>query len=156
MVEYQRYASFTINLFSHEALKISMIISATIKNTSQENTINVVTNGTQQSISIPVKASGRGSAVNGGELLFLSLATCFCNDIYREAARRQMDIENVEVSVSGEFGKEGEPASNVTYEVSIQADMHSPVEIAELINQVDMVAEVHNTLRQGVSVKLKL
>ncbi|RFS16517.1 OsmC family protein [Emticicia sp. C21] len=133
-----------------------MTISATIKNTVHENIINVVTNGNEQNINIPVKASGRGSAVNGGELLFLSLATCFCNDIYREAARRQMEIENIEVSVSGEFGKEGEPASNITYEVSIEADNHSPVEIAELINHVDTLAEVHNTLRQGVSVKLKL
>jgi uncharacterized OsmC-like protein len=132
-----------------------MNITATIKNTLQENTINVSTNGNQQNISIPVKASGRGSSVNGGELLFLALATCFCNDIYREAARRKMDIENVEVSVSGEFGKEGEPASDIIYEVSIQADRHSPVEIADLINQVDAVAEVHNTLRQGVSVMLK-
>ena len=132
-----------------------MTISATIKNTSLENTISVATNGKQQSISIPIKATGRGSAVNGGELLFLSLATCFCNDIHREAARRQMEIENVEVNVSGEFGAEGEPASNIVYEVSIRADKHSPVEIAELINYVDNVAEVHNTLRQGVSVKLK-
>lgn len=132
-----------------------MTISATIKNTSQENTISVETNGKQQSISIPVKAAGRGSAVNGGELLFLSLATCFCNDIYREAARRQMELENVEVSVSGEFGAEGEPASNIEYEVSILADKHSPAEIANLINNVDNVAEVHNTLRQGVRVRLK-
>jgi uncharacterized OsmC-like protein len=132
-----------------------MTISATIKNKPEENTIHVSTNGNQQSISIPAKTSGRGSSVNGGELLFLSLATCFCNDIYREAARRQMEIEKVEVSVSGEFGKEGEPASNITYEVSIQADNHSPVEIAGLINQVDTIAEVHNTLRQGVSVTLK-
>ena len=132
-----------------------MKISATIKNTSQENTISVVTNGKQQSISIPVKATGRGSAVNGGELLFLSLATCFCNDIYREAARSQMEIENVEVSVTGEFGAEGEPASNIEYEVKIQAEKYSPEEIAALIKQVDIVAEVHNTLRQGVSVRLK-
>jgi uncharacterized OsmC-like protein len=132
-----------------------MIVSATIKNTSHENVISVSTNDKQQSINIPVKVSGRGSAVNGGELLFLSLATCFCNDIYREAAKRRMEIENVEVSVSGEFGSEGEPASNIVYEVSIQADKHSPAEIASLINDVDNVAEVHNTLRQGVSVKLK-
>ncbi len=132
-----------------------MTISATIKNTPHENIISVVTNGNEQNVNIPVKAFGRGSAVNGGELLFLSIATCFCNDIYREAARRHMNIENVEVSVSGEFGKEGEPASNITYEVSIEADKHSPVEIADLINEVDKVAEIHNTLRRGVSVKLK-
>ena len=66
-----------------------------------------------------------------------------------------MEIDNVEVNVSGEFGAEGEPASNIVYEVSIRADRHSPIEIANLINYVDNVAEVHNTLRQGVGVKLK-
>ncbi len=66
-----------------------------------------------------------------------------------------MNIEAVEVTVSGEFGKEGEPAKNITYEVKVQAAHHSAHEVAELIQQVDQVAEIHNTLRKGVSVTLK-
>ena len=132
-----------------------MKISATVKSKVDKYETFVQTNGIGKELVIPQKSSGPGSSVNGGELLLLSLATCFCNDIYREAARRQMEIENVEVSVSGEFGAEGEPASNIVYEVSIRADKHSPVEIADLINYVDNVAEIHNTLRQGVSVTLK-
>ena len=34
-----------------------------------------------------MKSPGRGSAVNGGEFLVLALATCYCNDLYREAER---------------------------------------------------------------------
>jgi len=34
-------------------------------------------------ITIEPKATGYGSSINGGELLLLALATCFCNDIYR-------------------------------------------------------------------------
>ena len=53
---------------------------------------------------------------------YLSLATCFWNDIYREAVRRKINIQSVEVTVSGEFGKEAEPASNITYKAAIQSD----------------------------------
>lgn len=131
-----------------------MNISATIKNNSLENDIAVETEGVKKKISIPAKSVGQGSSVNGGELLFLSLATCFCNDVYREAARRNMTIKSVNVTVSGEFGKEGEPGSNITYQVTIDSDS-SQQEITDLIHHVDTIAEVHNTLRKGVSVSLR-
>jgi organic hydroperoxide reductase OsmC/OhrA len=133
-----------------------MIISATIKNSRHENDIAVTTDSHKKEITIPGKTEGRGSSVNGGELLFLSLATCFCNDVYREAARRKMDVASVEVTVSGEFGKEGEPAANIVYAVKIQSPGNSPEEISELIKHVDGVAEIHNTLRKGASVLLKM
>ncbi|MBT1699678.1 OsmC family protein [Fulvivirgaceae bacterium PWU4] len=131
-----------------------MTITATIRNSHQQNDIVVSTNGNSKGVVIPGKVEG-GSSVNGGELLFLALATCFCNDIYREAARRKMTVTAVEVTVRGQFGKEGEPASNITYEANVQAPKSSPQEIAGLIAYVDGVAEVHNTLRKGVSVTLK-
>lgn len=132
-----------------------MRISASIKNNNQHNDISVATENAEKKISIPVKAGGRGSSVNGGELLFLSLATCFCNDVYREAAKRNMQVDTVEVTVSGEFGKEGEPGSNIVYNVKVVAPEHTEKEIEELVQYVDKVAEVHNTLRQGVSVRLE-
>jgi organic hydroperoxide reductase OsmC/OhrA len=132
-----------------------MIISATIKNARQENNITVTTDSNQKKISIPGKTGGYGSSVSGGELLFLSLATCFCNDLYREAAKRKIDIDAVEVTVSGHFAKEGEPASNITYEVNVRSPDNSQREITELINHVDAIAEIHNTLRKGVKVSLK-
>ncbi|MDJ1495380.1 OsmC family protein [Cytophagaceae bacterium DM2B3-1] len=132
-----------------------MIISATIRNSNQENDITVSTNTNTREVSIPGKTDGRGSSVNGGELLFLALATCFCNDVYREAARREMQIELVEVTVSGEFGKEGEAGSNITYTATIQSSNSSSEQIKDLILHVDKVAEIHNTLRKGVSVSLK-
>ena len=131
-----------------------MNISATIRNSIDENNIVVSTNGQEKTVNIPGKSTGRGSSINGGELLFLSLATCFGNDIYREAARRKIDIHTVEVSVSGQFGGEGDPASNIVYNVKIDAPAHSTEEITSLIHQVDKIAEVHNTLRQGASVVL--
>ena len=53
----------------------------------------VRTSGATQVLAIRPKADGRGSAVNGGELLMLALATCFCNDLYREAERLRIPIE---------------------------------------------------------------
>jgi organic hydroperoxide reductase OsmC/OhrA len=132
-----------------------MIISATIKNSANKNDIIVATNRNEKQINIPAKTEGGGSSVNGGELLFLALATCFCNDIYREAVCRKMNINSVEVNVFGEFGKEGEPASNINYYAHVESSNSSQQQIDELIKYVDTVAEIHNTLRKGVSVQLK-
>jgi uncharacterized OsmC-like protein len=131
-----------------------MIISATIKNGFHANDVTVSTDSNKKEITIPGKKEGYGSSVNGGELLFLSLATCFCNDVYREASRRKLKIDSVEVTVTGEFGKEGEPASNITYRVNIQSP-NAEQEIASLIQHVDKIAEIHNTLRKGIEVSLK-
>lgn len=133
-----------------------MRIIARVNNTVSGHVAYVETNEVGQSLEIPAKSTGRGSAVNGGEMLFLALATCFCNDIYREASRRKLQVSSVDIMVSGDFGLEGEPASGITYEVSIGAPEHSVTEIQNLIQHVDQVAEVHNTLRKGVSVILKL
>ncbi|HEY3402442.1 MAG TPA: OsmC family protein [Ohtaekwangia sp.] len=133
-----------------------MNISAKIKNSFQKNDITVTTNGDEKKLDIPGKAVGFGSSINGGELLFLSLATCFCNDIYREAARRKMEVSLVEIIVSGEFGKEGEPASNIEYAVNVEAPGSTQHDIDELIYHVDKIAEIHNTLRRGARVSLKM
>lgn len=132
-----------------------MKISASISNASDRNDIVVSTQGSEKKIMISPKSEGRGSSVNGGELLFLSLATCFCNDIYREAVKRNMIIASVNVTVDGEFGKEGEPGFNITYSADVTAPDHTASEIASLVAYVDQIAEIHNTLRRGVPVSLK-
>ena len=57
--------------------------------------------------------------------------------------------------VRADFGKEGEPASNITCMVNIDADAPES-EIDELIRHVDTIAEIHNTLRKGVNVVLQI
>jgi uncharacterized OsmC-like protein len=132
-----------------------MKITASVKNSLGAHAVAVSTEGHTKSLSIPPKSSGQGSSVNGGELLFLALATCFCNDVYREAERRQIKIKQIDVHVSGDFGREGEPASNIAYQVDIQSD-HDESEITSLIKHVDQVAEIHNTLRIGTEVNLTI
>nr|WP_299384232.1 OsmC family protein [Allomuricauda sp.] len=131
-----------------------MKIAAKITNSKDSHQIQLETNGSTKEISIPSRSSGYGSSANGGELLFLSLATCFCNDIYREAAKMDIQISKVEVEVSGEFGAEGEPGYNLNYKVKLEGDAPSE-KLDELIRHTDKVAEIHNTLRQGVSVTLE-
>jgi len=132
-----------------------MTISATIKNDAEKHQVVVTTAGNNKTLAIPGKSVGRGSAINGGELLFAALATCFCNDIYREAGKRECAVQSVEVTVTGEFGKEGEPGSNIRYTAQVEAPALSKEQIDELITYVDTVAEVHNTLRKGVEISLK-
>lgn len=131
-----------------------MKFSAKIKNTKNQNTVFVQTNDDVKEIIIPSKSAGYGSSVNGGEFLLLSLATCFCNDLYREANKRGMKISGVEIIVTCDFGAEGEPGSNFQYSVNVKSD-HSSADVESLITQVDQIAEIHRTLRNGVNVILK-
>ena len=131
-----------------------MKVTARVQNERGRHEITLVTNGKPHTISIPPNDSGFGSKANGGELLFLAIATCYCNDIYREAARRDIQVNLVEVEVTGDFGGPGEPARNVTYraKVTAQGDQQA---IHDLMIHTDQVAEVHNSLRQGTQITLR-
>ena len=130
-----------------------MKIKASIQNSQEQHHVTLTTSDNSHSIIIPPKSSGLGSSANGGELLFLALATCYCNDIYREAAKRNIPVEKVEVEVSGDFGAEGEGAKNVSYSAKVHAK-GTENEIRELMEYTDTVAEIQNTLRAGTDVKL--
>ena len=130
-----------------------MKIKANIQNSQGQHQVALTTNDHSHSITIHPKSSGLGSSVNGGELLFLALATCYCNDIYREAAKRNILVEKVEVEVSGDFGAEGEGARNVSYSAKVHAKGIEE-EIRKLMEYTDTVAEIQNTLRAGTDVKL--
>lgn len=129
-------------------------MTASIRNSLEKNDARVQTNGNSRTLTIPSKPDGYGSAVNGGELLLLSIATCFCNDIYREAGKRDIAISEVEVTASCEFNAEGEPGTNFTYKVFVQSNA-SAEEISRLIKHTDRIAEIHNTIRTGTPIKLE-
>ena len=130
-----------------------MIIEATLENSPNGHSVVVRTNSATKTLAIPQKTEGLGSAINGGELLFAAIATCYCNDIYREAARRNIEVRSINVAVIGEFGNEGEAARKISYSVKIDSPAPDH-EVNDLILFVDNVAEIHNTLRQGIAVSL--
>ncbi len=130
-----------------------MIITAKVQNSLHSHQVSVQTNDTAQALSIPAKPTGLGSAVNGGELLCLALATCFCNDIYREAKKKNLTITRVTVEASAEFAAEGQAGYNISYRAHLEGDA-SGEELAALVRHTDAVAEIQNTLRAGVQVSL--
>jgi organic hydroperoxide reductase OsmC/OhrA len=128
-------------------------ISAVVRNAISRHDVVVSSAGAEQSLAVPAKTGG-GSAVNGGEFLMLALATCFCNDVYREAQRLGIVIEGVEVEATAEFPGVGLAATNIKYKAEISSSAPASA-IAELLRQTDAVAEVHNTVRSGVTVTLE-
>ena len=130
-----------------------MKVSASINSQLNQHQIVVQTNDNSKELHIDPKASGYGSSVNGAEFLLLALATCFCNDIYREAEKKNIKVSLVEVDFTGEFGKDGEPGTNFKYKAHVAADASAEV-INELIEHTDRIAEIHNTLRKGLEVTL--
>ena len=90
-----------------------MKFSARVQNDPNTHKVTLKVGDKEQSLSIAPKSTG-GSSISGGELLFLALVTCYCNDIYREAAKRNIKVESVEVEVDGDFEAEGKPASNIS------------------------------------------
>lgn len=129
-----------------------MEISAVVSNTPVGHTVAVRTERTSQYLSIPPKASGQGLGVNGGEFLMLALATCYCNDLYREAARLGIPIESVEVEATADFPGIGLAATNIRYRAQVSSPADAAI-ISDLLRQTDAVAEVHNTIRAGATVR---
>jgi len=130
-----------------------MKFSARVQNTPNEHQVTLKVGDREQSLAIEPKPTGR-SSISGGELLFLALATCYCNDIYREAAKRDIKVERVEVEVTGDFEAEGKPGSKIVYRARVDANA-SRKEIHELLRHTDAVAEIQNTLRTATPVKLE-
>ena len=131
-----------------------MKITAKVQNSQGSHQVTLQTNDNVHSIEIPPKSTGHGSSANGGELLFLALATCYCNDLYREAAKRNIQVERVEVYVEGDFGGEGEPAKSIVYRAKVFSSA-SEGKVREMMEFTDTVAEIQNTLRIGIPVELR-
>ena len=128
-----------------------MRITAAVRNTLGGHRATVSTAGASQAVPVRAKTVGRGSGVNGGEFLMLALATCYCNDLFREAARLGIPLDSVEVEAQADFGAIGLAATNIRYRACVESSA-PPSDIEELLRQTDAVAEIQNTMRAGVGV----
>lgn len=98
-------------------------------------------------------AGGLGVGFNGGELLFLAIAACYCNDLYREAAREGVPVQGVSLEVEGEFG--GDPVVAMDVRLHVDVTSTAPEEdVRRLVEHTDRVAEIPNSLRLGTQVAL--
>jgi hypothetical protein len=64
-----------------------------------------------------------------------------------------VNVQRVEVEVTGEFGAAGDPAQNITYGAKVWAQAPDQA-IRDLMSHTDHVAEIQNTLRVGATVTL--
>lgn len=125
-------------------------IVATVRNSPGNQETRVQSGPGVKSISLPAKPEG-GSTFNGAEMLCLALATCYCNDLYREAAIRKIVIRSVTVEVSADFESMGEAGSNFRYLVAVEGEASREV-LEELARHTDTVAEIQKTVRRGVEI----
>lgn len=113
-----------------------MEISALVKNSDAGYTASVRTDSTTQILAVPAKRSGQGSAVNGGEFLLLALATCYCNDLYREASRVGIDLTAVEVEATADFPGIGLAATDIRYRAKVSSPADA-TDVAERLRHTD-------------------
>lgn len=101
----------------------------------------------------PVEAGGGGKGFNGGQLLYLAVAGCISNDLFREAPALGVELESVRINVDGDFAGEPAVSGPIRYHVEVTSGS-DPALVRELVEQVDRIAEIPNSLRQGTQVEL--
>ena len=101
----------------------------------------------------PTEGGGGGLGFSGGQLLYLAVAGCISNDLFREARSAGIELESVRVKVGGNFVGEPAVSEDILYEVELKGD--APEErLQALVDQVDEIAEIPNSLRRGTRVRL--
>lgn len=131
-----------------------MQVRATLSNTVTGHSLITTSANDEHPLAIDAKTDARGSTVNGGELLCAAIATCFCNDLFREAPTYDIEVIDVTVRARAEFGGPGDPARHIGYMVEVTA-VGEENAIRDLVRHTDSVAEIHNTLRLGLPVLLE-
>lgn len=101
----------------------------------------------------PADAGGGGVGFNGGQLLYLAVAGCISNDLFREALAEGISLTHVRVTVRGDFSGDPAVSEEISYEVEIDGDA-APERLRTLVQHVDGIAEIPNSLRLGTPVRL--
>jgi uncharacterized OsmC-like protein len=103
----------------------------------------------------PAAAGGGGLGFNGGELLYLAVAGCVSNDLFREAQAAGITLRRVEVVARGDFAGDPAISTDISYDVWVEGD--APVEqLRALVEHVNSIAEIPNSLRHGTAARLNL
>lgn len=101
----------------------------------------------------PVEGGGGGLGFNGGQLLYLAVTGCISNDLFRDARAAGIKLSRVQVKVGGDFVGEPVVSDEIRYEVEVSGNAPED-RLRALIAQVDEIAEIPNSLRQGTRVRL--
>ena len=101
----------------------------------------------------PTEGGGGGLGFNGGQLLYLAVAGCISNDLFRDARAAGIELSSVRVRVSGDFVGEPAVSDEIRYEVEVAGNVPED-QLRALVDQVDETAEIPNSLRRGTNVRL--
>ncbi len=99
------------------------------------------------------RAGGLGIGFSGEELFMMAIGASLCNDLYREAAARGIEIAHVEIIVNGDWSGEPALAKNIRYDIRLESPAPRK-DVEDLIRHTDQVAEIPYSLRTGTQVKL--
>jgi putative redox protein len=88
------------------------------------------------------QAGGMGLGFNGGDLLLLAIGGCYCNDLFREAAKLGKVMKSVQVDVEADWGGDPIRAQHVTFAARIEAEA-SEADILALIEHTDNATYTH-------------
>ena len=102
----------------------------------------------------PAAAGGGGLGFSGGQLMYMAIAACWSNDLYREAATMGIELDGVEITVDGDFPARGEGSTPITVAVVVRSS--APEEhVRELIAEVERIAEIPRAIRDGAPIEIR-
>ena len=101
----------------------------------------------------PTAAGGGGLGFNGGQLLYLSIAACWSNDLYREAATMGIELDGVEITVDGDFPARGSGSTPILVEVVVRSSAPE-ARVRALIAEVERVAEIPRAIRDATAIRV--
>ena len=99
----------------------------------------------------PTAAGGGGLGFNGGQLLYLSIAACWSNDLYREAATMGIELDGVEITVDGDFPARGSGSTPISVEVVVRSSAPE-ARVRALMAEVERVAEIPRAIRDATAI----
>ena len=99
-------------------------------------------------------SAGGGRGFNGGQLLYLAVAGCISNDLFREAATRGIGLTRVAITVDGDFPGWGEASTPITVDVGLEGDADDDA-LEDLLGEVWRIAEIPRSIREGTPVELR-
>ena len=80
----------------------------------------------------PTAAGGGGLGFSGGQLLNLAVAGCISNDLFREASKRGIRLDRVQVTANSDYV--GDPATSTSIEYHVEVAGDAPDEaLADLV-----------------------
>ena len=101
----------------------------------------------------PSAAGGGGLGFNGGQLLYLSIAACLSNDLYREATTMGIELDGVEVAIDGAFEGRGSASSPIAVTMTIRSAAPEQ-RLRELVAEVERVAEIPRSIRESTPIEV--